>query len=477
MGKCWFSHENDDYSDKAQGSGVKKRTCRNGDDCEFREADKCCVLHEGDDEEDNMLNPYLHHLLRLFDNIELGMDSDHELWADEDSRKTGANKKTAPVAPWCTSLQCNCLDRVNLEQDDTDSGVLSRVAALPVELKMKILEKMDLETLIKVDLPINILRQVLNVPKKAKANWLPDFIASKDCGIIYIPEKARFSLTNQHFDEMYYDPEDFSDDSADDEDNSVYFDPRFGRWRLRQTERKFRFRMGEIEPDIEPGFYKVRILQNGFDLVKVGYHFISSQCGPNKCFPKELERNWACSYISRGFKINTECRCDMAPGEFHPRESWKLPVSPKKLDAPAFLISFGLERWKSSWTFEETRPYSVDEVALKDYKGAWRERKMSLHVLKTENGWVNGYKISGDAFAAYDPVDDYHSDEGWYQFSVTRYKYKGMKKQIGFIITGSQNDYGMPAFAADDDEPFPDKKYFKRKVKKRFPMPEFLIGK
>merc|ERR1712055_746743 len=102
-------------------------------------------------------------------------------------------------------------------------------------------------------------------------------------------------------------------------------------------------RMSPICPEgLLPGTYKLRILKDGFDLVRMGGEFLSSQCGPAACFHSEEEEAWSASFISRGFGIRTEVRDDLAPGSWDPETSWKLSLEEgcgDRLTSPVFLIS------------------------------------------------------------------------------------------------------------------------------------------
>ena len=70
----------------------------------------------------------------------------------------------------------------------------------------------------------------------------------------------------------------------------------------------------------------------------------------------------------------------------------------------------------------------MDEVALA--RRGRRETGLGI-------GLVVAYIISGgDCISAYDPDGYPHSDEGYYNFSVTRYGYKDQEARSGLIITG-----------------------------------------
>merc|ERR1719510_2926970 len=91
-------------------------------------------------------------------------------------------------------------------------------------------------------------------------------------------------------------------------------------------------------------------------------------------------------------------------------------------------------------------------------------RAYVIHVIKSSLGnKIIAYVIQpepGNVFGAYDPWGDVHLDEGWYEFCITRYKYEGMTSDVGFILSGLENEYGRPQMLSEIGISFPDEEMF-----------------
>ena len=153
----------------------------------------------------------------------------------------------------------------------------------------------------------------------------------------------------------------------------------------------------------------------------------------------------------------------------HCESSWPLALdmgTGDTLARPAFIISLEDDWWLRPWRHTRARNYSMDEVALA--MGGRKKTGLGLGVVTSEpGGQVVAYTISGgDCISAYDPDGYPHSDEGYYNFSVTRYGYKDQEARSGLILTGSQNDYDMPR-EWWSDKPLPDLEHYRSPPKPR----------
>merc|ERR1712226_519533 len=101
--------------------------------------------------------------------------------------------------------------------------------------------------------------------------------------------------------------------------------------------------------------------------------------------------------------------------------------------------------------------YSVDMVAED-----WHESGLlGLGVILNSEGAVVAYTISGSYFAGYNPAGYCYSDEGCYDFTVTRYGLGDRSQEmVGLTIAGSQNDYILPEMLWNRDREFPDLGYY-----------------
>eukprot|EP00092_Neocalanus_flemingeri_P020728 GFUD01022463.1.p1 GENE.GFUD01022463.1~~GFUD01022463.1.p1 ORF type:complete len:436 (-),score=97.54 GFUD01022463.1:146-1453(-) len=409
--------------------------CRNGPGCHFLAMGRCWFRHLN--EVDDKMVELFELLARLPERIDRlqGIISKHQKEKDK-QRRLVLNK------PVHQELKCT---HESISNDVTD--LLINVSQLPPELHLAILHHFDLETVLGLDLPYNLLHKVLQLPRGEKlGSWLGRQLLEQDLGIIYVPGESKMLLAN------YEDgDEDYDEDEDREDGNSL--------------------KVSDISPGLAPGAYKVRILENGFDLVRVGRDFLSTQCGPVTCFPTTENKDWAGSFMSRGFSLQTETRSDLAPGNWGPEHSWRLSLGQALADklsgtvdqlrAPVFVISLQEEWWTQPWSHRRGKNYSVDSVAHDYLKDRDNEELLGLGMVTNMQGEVVAYTISGGpVFAAYDPADDPHSDEGWYDFSVSRYQYTGQAETIGLIITGSQNDYGMPWLLEQEEEEFPDQEHY-----------------
>eukprot|EP00092_Neocalanus_flemingeri_P025955 GFUD01028130.1.p1 GENE.GFUD01028130.1~~GFUD01028130.1.p1 ORF type:complete len:451 (-),score=98.48 GFUD01028130.1:379-1650(-) len=413
--------------------------CRNGPTCHFLARGRCWFRHTDVYEQEDEMVELLRLLARLPQRIiRLQGIIANQLWLEDEEeefvnmaverREKEKGMRRILNKPFHQELKC----QRGLLSNDV-KYLLSNVSQLPPELHLSILRHFDLEAVLRLELPYNLLCQVLRLPRGEKiGSWLGRQLLEQDLGIIFVPGESRMLLAN------YEDGDEDEDEDEDrDDGNSL--------------------KVSDISPGLAPGAYKVRILQNGFDLVRVGCDFLSTQCGPVTCFHTAKTEHWASSFMCRGFSLQTETRTDLAPGNWEPEHSWDLPLGQSQgdrlrgsvddLKAPVFVISLQEEWWTRQWSHRRGRNYSVDSVAQGQEvnDGASEEELLGLGVVTNMQGEVVAYTISGGpVFAAYDPAEEPHSDEGWYNFSVSRYQYTGQIEQAGLIITGSQNDYGMP---------------------------------
>ena len=330
-----------------------------------------------------------------------------------------------------------CFHTIPLTEEDE---VMWRINQLPSELKVLILQQLGLELLLGLEMAPRLLREVLRVPREQGLDsWLGRTLARRGLGLIHVTAKNSLSLTVQG---------DFEEESrnSDDEDTEKHLT------------------MSSMPPGLEPGTYKLRIIHEGFDLVLVSRHFLSSGCGPLACFPRAQHGPWSGSFLSRGFSLHTKDRSDLAPGGLVPcKDTWPLALdlgSGDPLARPAFVISLEEDWWLRPWRHVRARSYSMDEVATREVREL-AETVLGLGVVTSvPDGQVVAYTVSGgDCLSAYDPDGYPNSDEGAYYVSDTRYSYKDQESRIGLIITGSQNYYDM-ARDWTQDEPAPDQEHY-----------------
>ena len=397
--------------------------CRNGSGCFFLARGGCWFLHPSPEERARLEE--LHSL-----RAEL-----HTLRAEH--RRLDEERRLVLRRPVHSTLICCCTISSTKEDE-----VMWRISQLPLELKILILQHLlDLQLVLKLELAPGLLREVLRVPREQGLDsWLSRTLARRNLGLIHVPAKNSLSLTVPgNFEE--------EDRYSDDEDTEKHLT------------------MSSMPPGLEPGTYKLRILHEGFDLVLVSRHFLSSGCGPLACFPRAQHGPWSGSFISRGFSLQTKDRSDLAPGGLVPcKETWRLTLdlgTGDPLAGPAFVISLEEGWWLRPWKHTRTRNYSMDEVAtiqLREMCGTG----LGLGVVTSvPDGQVVAYTVSGgNCFSAYNPDGFPNSDEGFYYFFDTRYGYKDQESKTGLIITGSQNYYDMPRDWTQD-EPAPDQEHYR----------------
>lgn len=295
----------------------------------------------------------------------------------------------------------------------------------------------------------------------------------------------------------------------------------------------------KINPGLNPGFYKVRQLEKGFDLAKVGQQFISTQCGPRQCFPTACHKRewgveqvgnwaWATSFMSRGFRVETENRPDLAAEKFMRRnfscnggrcceeqfsssdcdstESESLKVkhisrraewSELGLSGSIFIISLEDGWWSRRWTIKERKSYCQDDVttALEEESGYEHEPRLSVitsgccdgvgHMCQacTRRGVkVVAYVLSNydwtaeGGFCSFNPLGllpenteaDIQKCHDLYEedrsFHITRYGCAEEEDLSGFILTGDLNYYARPAELLEDGEDFPDRQFYEEEA-------------
>ena len=158
----------------------------------------------------------------------------------------------------------------------------------------KILKRLRIDDLIKLDLSPRVLSDVFEIPLKENVeSWFANYVLKHNSGFIYIPGNIKIFMNN------------LPDHPAlknvkEDGSSSEEF-----------------ISLSQMEPALEPGFYKMRSVRNGFDLVKAGNVFISGHGGTKSCTSDNDE--WTTSYKARGFKIQKQ---EMS----NQRNVWKLPL-------------------------------------------------------------------------------------------------------------------------------------------------------
>jgi len=385
------------------------------------------------------------------------------------------------------------------ENNDVDP-LLERISLLPQELQLMILCKLNLTSLLTLDLPKDLLRNVLNVPHSEQLEpWLRKELVRQDLGIILVPEDHRLFLSN---DEGY--------------------NPHAGPLKL-----------ASIKPGLSPGLFKVRQLMKGFDLARLDQHFISSKCGPRECFPStfhkrewEIERvgnwDWAATLISRGFTIQSENRPNLAldnfitKNKFHycsdfgteyymissddcscsnpSREEQSKPRVMKysnKRVGSVFIISLENGWMNRPWHIQECKSYSEDDVvtAFTESDGIYpmfeyEESRLGVIVNGDPSHIVDGGRVvayvltcndndsSDNVFSSFEPtrsqpehkrtamnlMDDLNEENK--NFYISRYGYCGDKELAGFILTGDISYYGRPREMIEEGEEFPDKEFY-----------------
>ena len=448
----WFDDNEDFYMFQCSRSPDRSQLCRNGRDCKFAARGACWFKHpEGQTErpkkEKQVFNfridkwedwsqVNLEHRLRrstwpyegFEENWVFGEDYDEEvssqfsvLSSDEEDSEEDLEESELEN-DFDEEKEDKCC-KCSQEETITDP-LLDNILDLPPELQVKVFQKLELCSLLCLELSSDMLREVLRVPREQNLEmWLGREVARQDLGIIYIPRASTFYLSN---DEEYND--------GDEEDVPLHFE--------------------KLSPGLEPGFYKVRQLFGGFDLVRLDHHFLTSLCGPRTCSPpsnsskswaKERVGNWAwaCSYRERGFVVNTEQRDDLVPWGWR-----KSKLKHKKDDhhchygrsyseycfctssedesdeinkaesteefeflmtGSGFIISLEDGWWRRGWMIQESKSYCRDDVGTVLKEEQEEESRLSV-ILCQEGGLsrVVAYILSNDSwqdggFHSFDP--------------------------------------------------------------------------
>lgn len=354
-----------------------------------------------------------------------------------------------PSSPVHSDLKC-CVVK---EEEPKEENVLEMMEGLPEELKVEVLRSMEQEELFRLDLPQRLLRLALKVPKnKEMSSWLGKQLVGQDQGLIFVPEGNQLFISN--FEDM--------DSTWIDLDNEDEFINGTAQTPLQ---------VSDLAPALPPGVYKVRLLSQGVDLVKVGSPFLSSQCGPQACYHDLPDTHWPCSTLSRGWRLEKEDRSDLAIYGWlvaGVKNSWRLPRDNGDLKGPALVICIRPEFWTQPWLDKPARVYSRDSVG----------GRLELKVLLDLEGEVVAYVIQGTHFWAFDPLEVGEREEGeregtpcsevtGNEFCVIRYGAQGNEEDLGFIITGNKSKYVTPdkedtkLFSnSTDTENFPDKEHY-----------------
>jgi len=321
------------------------------------------------------------------------------------------------------TLKCPVKNQLNCS-NNTDDNIMDHIMALPPEVKIIILRNLDIEDLLRLDLSPSFLHSLLRLPEDVIfEHWLRRKFDSEDLGLICVSTGNKTFIAHDSLNVHNFN---FIEDSYDSGTN---------------------LKMYPICPEaLTPGIYKVRILQDGFDLAPVGINFLSSQCGLEACFHDADDQGWTTSFKARGFSIHIE-ESNALGGIWDSEEIWKLPLkkchgyelSSYSYSPSVFLISLEEEWWLRPWHHRRRKNYSIDRLAyfkkeedenfVDCYDG---ERFHGLGVIVNPGGAVVAYTISGGGlFYSYSSAA-----EGLpvTSFSVTRYHQSGGTG--GLCLTG-----------------------------------------
>eukprot|EP00092_Neocalanus_flemingeri_P109204 GFUD01140327.1.p1 GENE.GFUD01140327.1~~GFUD01140327.1.p1 ORF type:complete len:503 (-),score=158.40 GFUD01140327.1:57-1565(-) len=490
----WFEDNEEYYISQYSWSLARSQLCRNGPDCSYAAMGSCWLLHPDGQKEkpkqekkvykfkiekwedwskvniEHMRGP-VRHRYGYEVNWEFGEDYDEEE-SDESSEENSEDDSGDEAE----EQPCKCSQGVTI----TDP-LLDNIFDLPPELQIKILQKLDLTSLLSLQLLPALFREVLRVPREEQLEqWIARELVRQDLGIIYIPGDNSIHLSN------------------DEEYNNEY-------------ETDFPLHLEKLSSGLEHGFYKVRQLFGGFDLVKLDHHFLTSLCGPQYCFPATtssmewaMERrgswDWACNYGERGFTINTEHRDDLAakgwrrtrlrgktgnhcPDDYYSDVSSSCDeddvdeddhdnkiaiVLEQDLDLTGSLVIISIEEgwWRRGWEMRASRSFCKDDVSAA-FSTEWHEEEEQsrLSVITSQEGRearVVAYILSNNrpdlvcrdgGFHSFDPnqpsllehkLDLDNSCWEKEMFTIIRYGYQNESSLCGFSLTGDCDYYRLP---------------------------------
>eukprot|EP00092_Neocalanus_flemingeri_P085763 GFUD01107959.1.p1 GENE.GFUD01107959.1~~GFUD01107959.1.p1 ORF type:complete len:484 (-),score=159.42 GFUD01107959.1:85-1503(-) len=462
MGSCWFLHPDGQEEKPKQEKKVYKFKIEKWEDwsevnLEHRRGPMWPVWEE-----------------------EFGEDYDEEEESDESSDENSEDDSGDEAE----EQPCKCSQGVTI----TDP-LLDNIFDLPPELQIKILRKLDLTSLLSLQLLPALFREALRVPREEQLEqWIARELVRQDLGIIYIPGDNSIHLSN------------------DEEYNNEY-------------EKDFPLHLEKLSSGLEHGFYKVRQLFGGFDLVKLDHHFLTSLCGPQYCFPATTSSmewatemrgswDWACNYRERGFTINAENRDDLAAKGWRKtrlrgktgNHSQQISDSDKSeysddmgssscdedvadeddqddkitivleedLDLTGSMVIISVEEgwWRRRWEMRASRSYCKDDVSTalsNEWQVDYEQSRLSV-ITSQEGGQarVVAYILSNNrpdlvcrdgGFHSFDPnqpsmlehkLDLDNSCWEKKMFSIIRYGYQNESSLCGFSLTGDCDYYRLP---------------------------------
>lgn len=327
----------------------------------------------------------------------------------------------------------------------------NRIMSLPAELKLEILKWLNVEELVKLNLPAHTIRSIFRIPPEENAEtWFANYVLKLNLGYIYIPRKNKIMINNHIGSKVM---KQYIENKIDNEIQNMV---------------EGQVKVLTVDTILQPGFYKFRVLLAGFDLCKADGSFISLQCGPIKCFSRELEEDWCASYLTRGYDLLINQNKRLAPSSkevLDCQTTFSMGINclgidcDQFLDGPVFIISINNRYTRVKTMIEPLQNYSVDNLARKRRE----DYNIQLYVMKSiENNEVLAYIInSPSGFASYDPMGEFSLDEGRKNFFISRYKYRGSQSYFGLLISGLQDGYGLPSALNEVGLPFPDEETFK----------------
>eukprot|EP00092_Neocalanus_flemingeri_P026522 GFUD01028745.1.p1 GENE.GFUD01028745.1~~GFUD01028745.1.p1 ORF type:complete len:514 (-),score=168.08 GFUD01028745.1:72-1613(-) len=501
----WFEDNEDYYISQYSRSPDRSQLCRNGLDCSYAAMGSCWFLHPDGQKEkpkqekkvykfkiekwedwsevnlEHRRGPVQHHY-GYEEHWEFGEDYDEEEESEEESSEE--NSEDDDSGDEAEEQPCKCSQGVTITDPLVDN-----ILDLPPELQIKILQKLDLTSLLSLQLSPTLFREVLRVPREEQLEqWIGRELFRQDLGIIYIPGDNSIHLSN------------------DEEYNNEY-------------EKDFPLHLEKLSSGLEHGFYKVRELFGGFDLVKLDHHFLTSLCGPQYCFPSTTSSmewamemrgswDWSCNYGERGFTIDTEHRDDLAAkgwrstrlrgktgnhcqlvsdsdnsefsddmgsscdedeaDEDDQDDKIAIVLEEQDLDLTGSMVIISTEEgwWRRRWAMRASRSYCKDDVSAA-LSNEWHEEEEQsrLSVITSQDGGearVVAYILSNNrpgldcrdgGFHSFDPNQPSLLEHKlgldnscWEKemFSIIRYGYQNESSLCGFSLTGDCDYYRLP---------------------------------
>jgi len=336
--------------------------------------------------------------------------------------------------------------------------ILEYVSLLPPELKLRILRHMSLDQLLELNSNISFLKSLIPSPQNVDfESWLTELVWIQK-GFIFVPSTHKLFM-----------------------DNEI----------IRENDFEDAYTVSDIKPGLNPGVYKIKVLDRGFDIVKSDHHFISSQCGPRSYFcpadqeekqyknvndnavedeknskDKENEEEssveykkkaWTTTFISRGFSIKTKNRKDLIhcesenwhdPNVWNPRNACFLPCLREKIKDPVCFIVIHDRFWGEPKKIEWSNSQSISNTEQFGVIRARQDNKIVAYFISATNG-----------FTSHDPkVNSFEKDN----FSLVWYGYTRKWRMVhsaGLIVTGEDGAY-EPCERIRSEKKFPDKQFY-----------------